>query len=102
MRTTLKTPIIYLETSAFNFPFTDDAPQYRADTLKLFAGIKAGKWKPITSKYATDELAGTKDIEKRTKMTDLITEYNITVFEPSDEIIRLTEMYVLEGVIPDQ
>ena len=27
---------IYLETTIFNYPFADDAPQYKADTLRLF------------------------------------------------------------------
>jgi len=39
----MRIPKIYLETTIFNFPFADDAPQYRADTLKLFDEIKAGK-----------------------------------------------------------
>jgi len=51
-----KIPSIYLETTIFNFPFADDAPQYRADTLRLFTEIKAGKFKPFTSEYVTREL----------------------------------------------
>jgi len=39
----MRVPTIYLETTIFNFPFADDAPQYKADTLQLFAEIKAGK-----------------------------------------------------------
>jgi len=35
-------PKIYLETTIFNFPFADDAPQLREDTLKLFEEIRAG------------------------------------------------------------
>jgi len=42
-------PKIYLETTIFNFPFVEDAPQYRADTLRLFSEIKAGKFRPFTS-----------------------------------------------------
>ena len=38
-------PKIYLETTIFNFPFADDAPQYKSDTLKLFKEIGAGKFK---------------------------------------------------------
>jgi hypothetical protein len=52
----LRIPTIYLETTIFNFPFADDAPQYKADTLQLFAEIKAGKFKPFTSEYVTREL----------------------------------------------
>jgi hypothetical protein len=43
----MKLPKIYLETTMFNFPFADDAPQYQADTLRLFEEIKAGKFDPI-------------------------------------------------------
>ncbi len=35
----MKIPTIYLETTMFNFPFADDAPQYKADTLRLFEEI---------------------------------------------------------------
>ncbi|GHU49135.1 hypothetical protein FACS1894200_07430 [Spirochaetia bacterium] len=34
-------PRIYLETTVFNFPFADDAPEYKQDTLNLFAAIRA-------------------------------------------------------------
>jgi hypothetical protein len=50
-----KTPTIYLETTIFNFPFSDDAPQYRADTLRLFEEIKMGKFRPFTSEYVLRE-----------------------------------------------
>jgi hypothetical protein len=36
----MRVPAIYLETTIFNFPFVDDAPQYRSDTLELFEEIK--------------------------------------------------------------
>ena len=45
----MRVPIIYLETTIFNFPFADDAPQYQADTLQLFKEIKAGKFKPFAA-----------------------------------------------------
>jgi hypothetical protein len=45
----VRIPAIYLETTIFNFPFADDAPQYRALTLRLFEEIKTGKFKPFTS-----------------------------------------------------
>ncbi|MDR2490028.1 MAG: hypothetical protein LBD20_01330 [Spirochaetaceae bacterium] len=52
----MRNPKIYLETTIFNFPFMDDAPQYTADTLRLFDEIKAGMFKPYTSKYIIEEL----------------------------------------------
>ncbi|GMO42216.1 MAG: hypothetical protein Pg6C_03600 [Treponemataceae bacterium] len=89
----MKTPTIYLETAIFNFPFADDAPQYRADTLKLFEEIKAGNFKAYTSEYVQNELNGERHEEKREKMLKLITEYNISVPPPMVDIINKTNGY---------
>jgi len=96
----MRVPTIYLETTIFNFPFADDAPQYRADTLRLFAEIKAGKFRPFTSKYVTQELAVTKNAEKLAKMETLISDYGITVIPANPEIERLANVYLSAGIIP--
>jgi len=96
----MRVPTIYLETTIFNFPFADDAPQYQADTKRLFAEIKAGKFKPFTSKYVVQELENTKDIGKLDKMKAMITNYGAIVIPASDEIVRLANVYVTTGVIP--
>ena len=69
-------PAIYLETTIFNFPFVDDAPQYRADTLKLLSEIKAGKFHPFTSEYVTRELEAATD-SLRDERLRLIMEYGV-------------------------
>jgi hypothetical protein len=96
----MRVPTIYLETTIFNFPFADDAPDYRADTLKLFAEIKAGKFKPFTSEYVTLELENTKDAEKRKQMKALVDDYGITVIPVNEEAEKLAAIYVSDGVIP--
>ena len=98
----MRIPTIYLETTIFNFPFADDAPYFQADTLQLFAEIKAGKFQPFTSTYVTQELENTKDIEKLQKMKALITGYGIKVIPASEEIIRLADVYKSAGVIPEK
>ena len=95
-------PTIYLETTIFNFPFADDAPQYKADTLKLFAEIKAGKFRPFTSEYVLDELEDTKDAGKLKKMKAIIADNAIEVLPGNDEVIRLTDLYIAAGVIPEK
>jgi hypothetical protein len=74
----MRVPTVYLETTMFNFPFADDSPQYKADTLQLFAEIKAGKFKA------------------------LITENGVTVLPKNDESIRLASLYVAEGIMPEK
>ena len=98
----MKVPTIYLETSIFNFPFADDAPQYQTEAKLLFEEIKAGKFKPFTSKYVTLELEETKDVEKLKQMKALIADYEITVIPESDEVERLADVYVTAGVIPEK
>lgn len=58
----MRIPTIYLETTIFNFPFAADAPQYRADVLRLFAEIKEGMFRPFTSEYVTREIVKHKTI----------------------------------------
>jgi predicted nucleic acid-binding protein len=98
----MRVPTIYLETTIFNFPFADDAPQYRADALKLFAEIKAGKFQPFTSEYVTQELESTKDAKKLEQMKALIADHGIAVIPVSEEIKRLADVYVTAGVIPEK
>jgi hypothetical protein len=98
----MRIPSIYLETTIFDFPFTDDAPQYQADTLQLFREIKAGKFRPFTSRYVLFELEDTKNAQKREKMNALIMDYGIEILLESDEIKRLALIYVSSGVIPEK
>ena len=98
----MRIPTIYLETTIFNFPFADDAPQYRADTKRLFAEIKAGKLRPFTSEYVARELENTKDAGKLAQMKALITDYGVTVIPASDEVERLAGVYIKTGIIPEK
>jgi predicted nucleic acid-binding protein len=98
----MRVPAIYLETTIFNFPFADDAPHYKADTLRLFTEIKGGKFQPFTSEYVTQELENTKDAEKLEQMKALITDHRIAVIPVSEEIKRLADVYVTAGVIPEK
>jgi hypothetical protein len=96
----MRVPTIYLETTIFNFPFADDAPHYQADTLRLFAEIKAGKFRPFTSEYVPRELEVTKDTEKLAKMKALISDYGITVIPANSEIERMADVYISADIIP--
>jgi rRNA-processing protein FCF1 len=91
---------IYLETTMFNFPFVDDAPQYRADTRKLFDEIKAGKFEPYTSEYVVQELNNTKEGKRKNDMIQLLTDCGAVILQQGEEIERLAAIYVAEGIIP--
>jgi len=89
---------IYLETTLFNF-YLDKERDAHADTVKLFKMIAAGKYEAFTSRYVIDELGNAQET-KRSRMLNLVLEYDIPVLESNDETVRLADLYVAEGVIP--
>ena len=95
----MRIPSIYLETTIFNFPFHDDAPQYRADTLQLFSEISEGKFKPVTSEYVTLELEAAIDLHREDRL-QMIEKYKIDIISVSDEIGRLADVYIRMGLVP--
>ena len=92
-------PTIYLETTIFNFPFANDAPQYQADTLKLFEEIKNGKFKPFTSVYVKQELEAAPESMRKERL-QLIQEYKVEVLQANKEAERLAKLYIKEKIIP--
>ena len=94
-------PKIYLETTIFNFPFADDAPQYQADTKRLFDEIKAGKFLPFTSEYVIRELRVAPE-SIREKRLRLIQDYKAEVISASSDAERLAKLYTKEGIIPEK
>ena len=92
---------IYLETSVFNFVFADDAPDKKADTVKLFEEIKNKKFLPFTSNYVTEEIDKAPH-EKKENMHGLILGYGIEILQDADEIEHLSDKYITEGIIPEK
>lgn len=95
----MRVPKIYLETTIFNFPFAADAPQYTADTIRLFEEIKMGRFVPFTSEYVINELKDAQyDLQQR--MLNIVDEYKVKVFTTTEEMDRLGSLYVESGIIP--
>ena len=92
---------LYLETTIFNFKFADDPPDKKEDTNKLFYEIGQGKYIPYTSDYVLQELLRAEE-PKRTKMVDLIKQYNITFLEANENAELLADKYVSENIIPQK
>ena len=96
----MRTQKVYLETTLFNF-YIDKDRDAHADTVKLFEEIAAGKYEAYTSTYVTEELENAPEA-KRDIMMNLITEYSIAVLAPSDEAVKLADIYVKENIIPQK
>ena len=90
---------IYIETTLFNFYFDTERGLLHESTIALFHEIAAGKYEAFTSDYVIGELLKAPDV-KRDKMMSLITEYDITVLDESEDAQRFADIYVNEGIIP--
>ena len=94
----MRKPRIYLETTMFNHYFDVDREAH-ADTARVFQEIKLGRYEAYTSFYVIVELDKAGE-PKRSNMFALISEYNITVLEDTEESRYLADIYVSEGIIP--
>ncbi|MDR0198709.1 MAG: hypothetical protein LBI08_03085, partial [Methanomassiliicoccaceae archaeon] len=90
---------IYLETTLFNLYVDESEGDDHINTVKLFEEITAGKYEAFTSKYVIEELERASE-EKRDKMLNIIAKYGITVLIEDDEVAKMADIYVKEGVIP--
>jgi len=95
----MKSLKIYLETTIFNFIFEEDSPDKKEDAKKLFDEIKQGKYIPYTSDYVLQELLRAEE-PKRTKMVNLLDQYEIKLLAPDKNAENLADKYVIEKIIP--
>jgi predicted nucleic acid-binding protein len=92
---------IYLETTLFNYYFDEDRGFAHDSTVALFKEIAAEKFEAFTSRYVIDELTASPEV-KRDKMLRLILEYDIPILEPSDEAVRIADLYIAQSIIPQK
>lgn len=92
---------IYIETSVFNFYFSEQDEEKRRDTLKLFEEIREGKYTPYASDAVLDELNRASE-PKQGQMVKLIDEFEVTILPVDEKSERLADVYVEQGIIPER
>jgi predicted nucleic acid-binding protein len=95
----LNAPKTYVETSVFNWCFSDQDDERRRDALKFFDEVRTGVYAAYASEAVVEELKRCTE-PKRTKMLGLMTSHKIAVLEKSEEAEALADTYVAEGAIP--
>jgi len=96
---------IYLDTSVINFLFADDAPEKRDATIEFFDDyVSRNRYSTFVSPVVTDEIARTKDADKKNMLLAAVREHGLAFLdvEPEQEIAELATAYVAEGIIPEQ
>lgn len=94
---------IYLDTSVINFLFADDAPDFHRVTEEFF-GRYAGRYDLYGSDVLIRELAADRDIRRRERHFKVLADYSVAILpsDSDDEVARLADAYLREGVVPER
>lgn len=96
----IRKPKIYLETSVFNYYFPEGVDEDdNLDTIELFREVKEGSFSAFYSEVVLIEIDRCSE-PKRTKMLDLIDEYQIRPVSNYKEAEELATIYLNEKVVP--
>ena len=95
---------IYLDTSAINFLFADDAPEKRVITIDFFDNfVKKEAYNTFVSNFVIEEINNTDDDEKRNKLLHVLESYPIQLLDTdSEDIVSLSTKYITAGIIPSK
>lgn len=92
---------VYLDTSVINFLFADDAPDYMKITIDFFENyIKKGLYEVYVSNVVLDEIYKTENEEKKIKLLNVISKYDLRILTLNEEENKLANIYVDEQIIP--
>ncbi len=92
---------LYLETSAWNFYFADDAPEKMEITKEFFGQVFKGVYAVYTSRVALDEIERCPE-PKRSDLFKLIEKSEPTMLEVGDEAEELAVKYMEKGLVPER
>ena len=90
---------VYVETTVWSFAFADDAPDYRADTLRFFERCRSGAIRPVISAIVLQEIARAHP-ERRKLLEDLIREIGPVLVPVSSRALALAAAFVSTQSVP--
>lgn len=96
-------PSLYLDTSAINFLFADDAPEKKEITVDFFDNfIRLGIYDTFITEFVIAEINQTPSQVERNQLLKVIEEYPIEVLpvEKIEEIGSLAQIYLDAGIMP--
>jgi predicted nucleic acid-binding protein len=90
---------LYLDTTVWNFPFSDQAPDYRDATLEFFQRVRWGFYDVYFSDVVVDEVDAAPKA-RYDQVHDLLAEIAPQRLLPHPEIDRLADLYRRRKVLP--
>ena len=92
---------LYIETSAWNFYFADDAPEKKEITKEFFEQVFKGMYDVYTSRIALDEIERCPE-PKRKDLFKLIEKCKPTRLDVGKEAEGLATKYMAKGLVPER
>lgn len=94
---------LYLDTSAINFLFAEDAPEKQALTIELFDKfLHEDIYQVFVSEFVLAEIGQTKNESHKQRLLDVLNQYPITLMTLRDveEVERLAKLYIENKILP--
>lgn len=94
---------VYLDTSAINFLFADDAPEKQEITVDFFDNfIRLGIYDAHITEYVIAEINQTADEAERMRLLSVIEDYPIEIrpIEDTKQVAGLAQRYLSDGIMP--
>jgi hypothetical protein len=98
-RTLMKRLRLYLDTTVWNFPFSNQAPEYREATLEFFQRVRWGFYDVFFSDVVVDEVDEAPKV-RYDQVHGLLAEIAPQRLLPHPEIDRLAALYRQRKVLP--
>ena len=92
---------LYIETSAWNFLFANDAPERKNITLRFFEDVRKGNYEMFISEMVIAEICDA-PAKKREMLLDVIDFAGPEELKINDEVRTLTDEYLELRIIPDK
>jgi hypothetical protein len=90
---------LYLDTTVWNFPFAEDVPAMRKQTLEFFEMVRAGRYVTHISKAVADEVADAPP-KRKGEILHLMKSVSPVYLEDHQEVDRLGDLYIARKVLP--
>ena len=92
---------LYIETSVWNFLFTDDAPEKRRNTHRFFEEVRSGDYELFVSELVIAEIMRASSSVSE-KLMKKIEEIEPEELEVTDEIRELAYKYAVANLLPEK
>lgn len=93
---------LYLETSAWNFYYADDAPEKRDITIEFFGLIEKGMYEIYISRTVIEEFEGCKNTEQEDRLLELVKRFSPLNIALTEEAESLAQKYLERKIVPEK